>query len=116
MDIEDILTGFLYLILIGCVIIFIILIVVLIGSAIESISYGEDCGTIIDKRYTPENMYTFMQPYYTGKTTIIIPRESYTQEKYEILIEKEVNGKKKSKWIIITKDEYDKYQKGDYYD
>lgn len=116
MDIEDILMGILVFILILLSIIVIIMIIAGICSLTEYVSYGEHCGTIIDKRYTPENIYTFMQPYYTGKTTIIIPRESHEQEKYEILIEKEVNGKKKSKWIIITKDEYDKYQKGDYYD
>lgn len=112
---EDIVEKIGYIAIMIITIFIIIMIGVLIWILVQHVSYGDYVGTIIDKRYTPEHTYITTRTIYTGKTCTSIPVSQYESEKYEIKIEKEINSKKKSIWICITKEEYDKYQKGDFY-
>ncbi len=92
-------------------VIFIIFIVLifsgLIYMGIKYTSYGEHIGIVVDKRYTKP--YTTFN--YSGKVFIPI----YHREKYEILIEKKINNENKRIWLNITKEEYEKYNNGDFY-
>ncbi|MGN1012270.1 MAG: hypothetical protein ACI4ON_00345 [Clostridia bacterium] len=112
MDKEDILIK---ICIVVCALFVILVIVLSICALANYTSYGERTGRIIDKRYTPEHTYTTMRTTYVGESTVSIPVTNYVGEKYEIKLEKEIEDKKKSIWIDITKEEYEKYSIGDFY-
>lgn len=104
------------------VIIFIITVVVIVGLIIgigtviiNDIDYGVKEGVIIDKQYEPAYTYTTYTNNYVGNSTIRIPQQNYVSERYRVKIQKEIEGKEKSIWINITKEEYEKYKIGEYY-
>ncbi len=69
--------------------------------------YEEKAGLIIDKMYIPPETKTKKE-----NNTIITYVE---QPKYQLKIEKEINGEKKSIWIYVTEAEYNNYGIEDYY-
>lgn len=98
--------------LIGVIIGVLILVVIGIGAIIyQDISYGEKEGIIIDKYY--EKAYTTHSMMYVGK--VLIPRNHYHPESWNLKLEKEVNGQKKTIVISVNKSDYDTYNVGDYY-
>lgn len=103
-------------IIIAITIIIIVALFGIIGCSIYTdIDYGTKQGTIIDKKYNAAYTSTTYTSTYTGKTTISIPVTRYNPENYNIKIQKEDNGKTKECWVQITKEEYNKYKIGDYY-
>lgn len=89
----------------------IILITYLICGYIDMVSYGTLQGIVIDKQYTTETAYTEYATNYGDK----IPYEKYVIEKYKIEIQKTVDGKQKSTWVEVPKDEYNNLNIGDSY-
>ncbi len=94
----------------------IVLVVGFIGYYIYSYAtYGSKEGTIIDKSYTPAHTYTTTQTSYVNGSTINIPSQNYQAESYTFAIQKVINGKTKSIWVNVTKEEFEKYNIGDYF-
>lgn len=77
--------------------------------------YGEKEGTIVDKKYTAAHTTHSVRAHRVGKITTTQPYTIHHPERYELYIEKEDEGKTKGCWIIVTKEEYESYQIGDYY-
>ena len=97
---------------ISILIILIIAIIIIIGCEYD---YGIKQGTIIDKQYRTEYItYTYTTSY-VGSSIIRTPIPLHQPETYNIHIQKEEEGKTKDCWIEITKEEYEKYNIGDYY-
>ena len=74
----------------------------------QDIEYGIKKGQVIDKSY--QAAYTTMQ---YNSNSIAIPQ--YHPERYQIEIQKEIEGKTKSIWISVDKDTYHSINVGDYY-
>lgn len=94
------------------VIIMVIGLVILTGCEYD---YGTKQGTIVDKKYNEAYTSTTYTTTWTGKCMISIPMTRYNPENYNIKIQKEEDGETKECWVQITKEEYEKYKIGDYY-
>lgn len=77
--------------------------------------YGTKQGTIIDKKYNAPYTSTTYTTGHIGNSMVSIPTTRHNPENYNIKIQKEENNKTKECWIQITKEEYEKYKIGDYY-
>lgn len=94
-------------------VIIIVSVILLIGCYIyEHFSYGAKEGIIIDKQYSPA--YTYNSTYVNG-TSVSMPMQHYSGERYYFIIQKEVKGKLKSVNVNATLDEFNKYNIGDYF-
>lgn len=89
----------------------IILITYLICGYIDMVSYGTKQGIVIDKQYFTETAHTE----YITNSGDKIPYQKSVIEKYQIEIQKTVNGKQKSIWIEVPKEEYNNLTVGDSY-
>lgn len=99
-------------ILTGIITVFVIIIIlgifILLGLCIkEEIDYGTKEGKVIDMQY--HSAYTTYT--YSGK--IRIPQ--YNPERWEIKIQKEIEGKIKSIWVSVDNITYHQLNIGDYY-
>ena len=82
---------------------------------IDYANFGAKQGIVIDKQYTSEHTYTEYSISHIGNETIKIPYQKYVAEKYQIKLQKTVDGKQKSIWIDITPEEYNSLKIGDNY-
>lgn len=81
----------------------------------EHLSYGAKEGIIIDKQYSPAYTYTTYSSTYVNGTSVSMPMQHYSGERYYFIIQKEVKGKLKSVNVNATLDEFNKYNIGDYF-
>ena len=68
-------------------------------------------GTITDKEHT--TAYTTIQVVYTGKTFISYP--VHHPEEWRLVVEYDIDGKKKTTSYSVTEEEYNTYKIGDMY-
>lgn len=69
-------------------------------------------GTIYKKEFTPRHTTTYMQPISSGKVTTIHRRRKITPDTYEFHIEHDGE----TNIIEVTKEVYESYSVGDYYE
>lgn len=86
-------------------------VLVLIGLIILTGCSNIKEGTIVDKYYRPPFVTTSFM--YNGK--IMIPLTVSHPASYQLKIELEVDGEKKSRIIYVDSKTYEKYDIGDYY-
>lgn len=89
------------------IIIFVTLFVLLFSCIKEENDYGTKEGKVTDKKYS--SAYTTMM--YNGK--FYIPQ--YHPAKWQIKIEKEINGEIKSIWVYVDETTYHEFNIGDSY-
>lgn len=87
------------------------ILMLIIGNVITDINYGTKTGKVIDKRYN--SSYVTYSHSSVNNVNVNIPVTH--PESYQIKISKIENGKEKSIWIDITKEEYNKIKIGDSY-
>lgn len=97
-------------------ILIIIVVILFIGHYIYSYaSYGAKEGTIIDKHYNPAYTYVTTTTSYVNGNSVNIPTQHYQAETYTFTIQKEINGKIKTVTINVTKEEFEKFNIGEYF-
>ncbi len=69
-------------------------------------------GTIYKKEFTPEHTTTYMQPISTGKVITLHPRHQLVPDTYEFYIKND----DKTNTIEVTKEVYESFSIGDYYE
>lgn len=100
----------------GIVILVVMLIICLLGYYLYSnVSYGTKEGTIIDKQYNSAYFHTTTTTNYVNGSYIKIPQQQYISEYYTFKIQKNLNDKKKTVVINVTKEEFEMFCIGDYF-
>lgn len=91
------------ILIVSMILLLVAVIGVLVWSIYNDVTFGVNEGIVIDKHYS--------QAYYhhTGSTS------TYHPESYYIILQKEINGKNRTKTISIPKEEYEKININDYY-
>lgn len=73
--------------------------------------FGTEEGIIIDKKHT--DSYTTIM--YTHVNKVMIPHPIYHTETYQLKLSKTIDGEKKTLWVEVSKEIYDKLNIEDYY-